>query len=96
MLDFTLRQVEKKARARGMCMCEWELDRLEGGDVVGFGWGRGCEREGGRDGLRGLGSVLSETMGWGGEGSGGRVVVMDLFREISALLRWGCRCRGCT
>jgi len=68
----------------------------EGEDVVGFGWGRGCEREGGRDGLRGLGSVLSETMGWGGEGSGGRVVVMDLFREISALLRWGCRCRGCT
>ena len=67
MLDFTLRQVEKKARARGMCMCEWELDRLEGGDVVGFGWGRGCEREGGGDGLRGLGSVLSETMGWAGK-----------------------------
>lgn len=35
--------------------------------MVGFGWGRGCEREGGGDGLRGLGSVLSETMGWAGK-----------------------------
>ncbi len=40
MLDFTLRQVEKKARARGMFMCEWELDRGGGGRVVRL-WGRG-------------------------------------------------------
>jgi len=40
MLDFTLRQVEDEVRARGMWMCEWELDRVEGGRAVRL-WGRG-------------------------------------------------------
>ncbi len=40
LLDFTLRLVEKEVRARGMCMYEWELERVEGGRTVRL-WGRG-------------------------------------------------------
>lgn len=40
MLDFTVRQVEEEVKNRGMYMCDWELDRVEGGRAVRL-YGRG-------------------------------------------------------